>query len=78
MEVKRDKFWKNVIRTVIEFILIAVIIYLMKDLFNLFIFTFLFSYLIYNLQGYIVNKTHLPRTLVEIGIISIIVLVNLS
>ncbi|WP_160692641.1 AI-2E family transporter [Clostridium sp. C2-6-12] len=66
MEVKKDEFWKNVIRTVIEFMLIAVIIYLIKDLFNLIIFTFLFSYLLYNLQKYIVSKTHLPRTLVTI------------
>ncbi|AQS08855.1 hypothetical protein CLOBY_09700 [Clostridium saccharobutylicum] len=72
MEVKKDKFWKDVIITVIEFILIAVIIYLMKDLFNLFIFTFLFSYLIYNLQRYIVNKTHLPRALVTIVLYVII------
>lgn len=73
MEVKKDEFWKNVIRTVIEFILIAIIIYLMKDLFNLVIFTFLFSYLIYNLQRYVVNKTHLPRTLVIISLYVIIV-----
>lgn len=66
MEVKKDEFRKNVIRTVIEFMLIAVIIYLIKDLFNLIIFTFLFSYLLYNLQKYIVSKTHLPRTLVTI------------
>lgn len=72
MEVKKDEFWKNIIRTVTEFIFIAVIIYLMKDLFNLFIFTFLFSYIIYNLQRYIVNKTHLPRTLVTIVLYVII------
>ncbi|OCA96694.1 AI-2E family transporter [Clostridium beijerinckii] len=66
MEIKKEEFWKNVIRTVIEFMLIAAIVYLIKDLFNLFIFIFLFSYLLYNLQKYIVNKTRLPRTLVTI------------
>ncbi|WP_459479042.1 AI-2E family transporter [Clostridium saccharoperbutylacetonicum] len=72
MEVKKDEFWKNVIRIVIEFIFIAVMIYLIKDLFNLIIFTFLFSYLIYNLQKNIVNKTQLPRTLVTIALYIVI------
>lgn len=72
MEVKKYEFWKNVIRTVIEFMVIALIIYLIKDLFNLIIFTFLFSYLLYNLQKYIVGKTRLPRTLVTIVLYIII------
>lgn len=72
MEVKKDEFWKNVIRTVMEFMVIALIIYLIKDLFNLIIFTFLFSYLLYNLQKYIVRKTRLPRTLVTIVLYIII------
>jgi predicted PurR-regulated permease PerM len=73
MEVKKDEFWKNVIRTVMEFMVIALIIYLIKDLFNLIIFTFLFSYLLYNLQKYIVRKTRLPRTLVTIVLYIIII-----
>lgn len=73
MEVKKDEFLKNIIRTVIEFMIIAAIVYFIKDLFNLIIFTFLFSYLLYNLQKYIVSKTHLPKTLVTIGVYVIIV-----
>lgn len=62
----------NTLKTIVEFIMIALVIYFVKDLFNLFLFTFLFSYLIYNLQKFVVSKTHLPKTLVTIVLYALI------
>ncbi|MBK1810377.1 AI-2E family transporter [Clostridium sp. YIM B02505] len=73
MEAEKEEFWKSVIRTSAEFILIALIIYLMRNLFNVVIFTFIFSYLMYNLQKYIVDKSHLPRTVVIVVLYVVIV-----
>ncbi|WP_341271466.1 AI-2E family transporter [Clostridium cellulovorans] len=56
-----------------KFILIALIIYLMRDLLNLVIFTFIFSYLMYNLQKHIASKLHLPRTVVIIVLYVVII-----
>lgn len=71
----RDKemFWKNILIVSVEFIIIALVIYLLKDLFNLVIFSFLFSYLIYNLQKFIVNKSHLNKTAVIILLYIIVI-----
>nr|WP_278184418.1 AI-2E family transporter [Clostridium cellulovorans] len=51
----------------------ALIIYLMRDLLNLVIFTFIFSYLMYNLQKHIASKLHLPRTVVIIVLYVVII-----
>jgi len=73
LEIEKQIFEKNILKTVAEFIFIALAIYLVKDLFNLLIFTFLFSYLIYNLQKFIVNKTNLNKTVVTILLYIIII-----
>ncbi|WP_148552451.1 AI-2E family transporter [Clostridium scatologenes] len=45
----------------------------MKDLFNLILFTFLFSYIIYNLQKFIVNKIPVHKSIVTIFLYIIII-----
>ncbi|WML37370.1 AI-2E family transporter [Clostridium sp. OS1-26] len=73
MEINKEILKKHILKNVVEFMLLGLIIYLMRDLFNLFLFTFLFSYLIYNLQKFIVNKTHLHKTIVTILLYFIII-----
>lgn len=63
----------TLLKNTIKFAVIALIIYLMRDLFDLFLFTFLFTYLIYNLQKFIVDRTHINKTLVAVLLYIIIV-----
>jgi len=73
LELKKDLIIKNITKTGAEVALIVLILFLIKDLFNLIIFTFLFTYLMYNLQKYVVKKTHLPKTIVTIGLYATII-----
>ncbi|KZL94009.1 AI-2E family transporter [Clostridium magnum] len=64
---------KQILKNAAEYILLGLIIYLMRDLFNLVLFTFLFSYIIYNLQKFIVNKTHIHKAIITIFLYFIII-----
>lgn len=68
-----ENFNKSIFKNIIIIIIFALFIYFMRDLFNLFLFTFLFSYLIYNLQKIIVSKTHFNKTIVTVVLYTIII-----
>nr|WP_242954432.1 AI-2E family transporter [Clostridium oryzae] len=73
MKIVKESFNKNLIKRIIEFAVLGLLVYLMRDLFNLFFLTFLFSYLIYNMQKFLVDKTHIPRVIVILLLYVVIV-----
>lgn len=73
MEINKEIFKNHILKNAVEFMILGLLIYLMRDLFNLVLFTFLFSYIIYNLQKFIVNKTHVHKTIITIFLYIIII-----
>ncbi|OPJ59879.1 AI-2E family transporter [Clostridium oryzae] len=73
LKIVKESFNKNLIKRIIEFAVLGLLVYLMRDLFNLFFLTFLFSYLIYNMQKFLVDKTHIPRVIVILLLYVVIV-----
>ncbi|WP_411682876.1 AI-2E family transporter [Clostridium thailandense] len=64
---------KKIVKNIGEFVLLGLVIYFMHDLFNLILFTFLFSYIIYNLQKFIVSKIPIHKNIVTIFLYTIII-----
>ncbi len=56
MEFVKSLWEKEIIRKVFAFILIIFIVYFLRKVIDVFLLTFLFTYLIYNVQEFIINR----------------------
>lgn len=56
MEFVKSLWKKEIIRKLLAFILIIFIVYFLREVIDVFLLTFLFTYLIYNVQEFIINK----------------------
>lgn len=72
MEITKESLKKDIVKRVLVFLVLILILYLLRDLFNLFLLTFLFSYLIYSMQRFLVKKLPVNKTIITIFLYVII------
>lgn len=56
IEIIKSFFQKEFVKRIITLVILIWVLYLMRSMLNLFLLTFIFTYLIYSFQGYIVSK----------------------